>query len=84
MERINANKPPPPPVNPKQGHLPPGALNNNKDLDVELPKEEQSFFGSFFSKNKASKRANLMNGRPESPVRGLFRSYSEKLNIEYP
>ncbi|KAF8341623.1 Dynamin central region-domain-containing protein [Cantharellus anzutake] len=67
MERINANKPPPPAPDPKQSR---GAINNNKDLDVDLPKEEQSFFGSFFSKGKTSKRA-LVNGRPESPVRNF-------------
>jgi len=67
MEKINANKPSPPAANVKQGHLPP--VNNNKDLDVEFPKEDQSFFGSFFSgKNKANKRANLVNGRPASPA----------------
>lgn len=66
-DRINAAKPPPPQHDPKSGRLPVGAVNNNKDLDVELPKEEASFFGSFFNpKNK--KRQTLTNGRPESPV----------------
>lgn len=53
-ERLNANKPPPPAVDPKSGKLPPGAVNNNKDLDVDSKKEEPSFFGSFFAKNKAA------------------------------
>jgi len=67
-ERMNANKPPPPTADPKSGRLAPGQINNNKDLDVELPKEEASFFGSFFSGNKnAKKRATLTNGRPGSP-----------------
>lgn len=66
-DRINAAKPPPPQHDPKSGRLAIGAVNNNKDLDVELPKEEPSFFGSFFNpKNK--KRQTLTNGRPESPV----------------
>ena len=61
-ERLNASKPPP---DTKGGKLAPGALNNNKDLDVDV-KEEPSFFGSFFNKQKA-KRQTLTNGRPESP-----------------
>ncbi|WFD36184.1 dynamin GTPase [Malassezia cuniculi] len=37
--------------------LPPGAVNNNKDLDVDI-KESSGFFGSFFpSKNRAKKGA---------------------------
>ncbi len=84
VEKINANKPPPPNVNAKQGHLVPGAVNNNKDLDVEPPKEEQSFFGSFFSgKNKANKRVNLVNGRPGSPVRNFSASCTTQLIIKY-
>lgn len=66
-DRINASKPPPPTTDPKSGRLAPGAVNNNKDLDVEIHKDEPSFFGSFFNpKNK--KRQTLTNGRPESPV----------------
>ena len=57
QDRLNANKPPPPTIDPKSGKLPPGALNNNKDLDVDLKREEQSFFGSFFAGGKnAAKR----------------------------
>lgn len=48
-ERLNASKPPP---DTKGGKLPPGAVNNNKDLDVDAKKEEPSFFGSFFSSAK--------------------------------
>lgn len=55
-DRMNANKPPPP-VDSKGGKLAPGALNNNKDLDVDAKKEEPSFFGSFFSaKNQPKKK----------------------------
>ncbi|KAI5119100.1 hypothetical protein M0805_004870 [Coniferiporia weirii] len=54
QDRINANKPPPPAVDPKSGKLAPGQVNNNKDLDVEIRKEEPSFFGSFFSGGKAA------------------------------
>jgi vacuolar protein sorting-associated protein 1 len=71
-ERMNANKPAPAPVDPKSGRLAPGQINNNKDLDVELPKDEPSFFGTFFSGSKgAKKRSALTNGRPGSPVRPL-------------
>ncbi|KAF9513312.1 hypothetical protein BS47DRAFT_1296472 [Hydnum rufescens UP504] len=67
-ERMNANKPAPAPVDPKSGRLAPGQINNNKDLDVELPKDEPSFFGTFFSGSKgAKKRSALTNGRPGSP-----------------
>lgn len=69
-ERMNANKPPPPSADPKSGRLTSGQINNNKDLDVELPKEEPSFFGTFFSGNKGGKkRSALTNGRAGSPVR---------------
>ena len=50
-DRMNVNKPPPS-VDPKSGKLAPGALNNNKDLDVDAKKEEPSFFGSFFAGNR--------------------------------
>lgn len=53
-ERLNANKPPPPAADPKTGKLAPGQINNNKDLDVDSKKEEPSFFGSFFAKNKST------------------------------
>ena len=76
-ERMNANKPPPPAADPKSGRLAPGQVNNNKDLDVELPKEEPSFFGTFFSGNKGSKkRSALTNGRPGSPVRSCLPEFA--------
>lgn len=53
-DRINANKPPPPTADPKTGKLAPGQINNNRDLDVEIKKEEPSFFGSFFASNKGT------------------------------
>ena len=55
-DRLNASKPPTPVPDPKSGKLAPGAINNNKDLDVEVKKEEPSFFGSFFSKNQPKKK----------------------------
>jgi vacuolar protein sorting-associated protein 1 len=50
-ERLNANKPQPQPNDPKK------TINNNKDLDVEIKKEEPSFFGSFFQKAKGAPAA---------------------------
>lgn len=54
QDRLNANKPPPPTGDPKTGKLAPGQINNNRDLDVEIKKEEPSFFGSFFARDKAT------------------------------
>jgi len=53
-DRINASKPPPAAADPKKTTA--AQLNNNKDLDVDLKKDEPSFFGSFFSANKAAKK----------------------------
>jgi hypothetical protein len=55
-DRINAAKPAPPAVDSKGGKLAPGQINNNKDLDVEIKKEEPSFFGSFFSTKATQKK----------------------------
>jgi len=69
QERLNANKPPPPSADPKSGKLAPGQLNNNRDLDVDPKRDEQSFFGSFFS--SAKKRAGGVagdTGRKPGPV----------------
>lgn len=45
QDRLNANKPPPAVPDPKK-------QVNTKDLDVDIKKEEPSFFGSFWSKAK--------------------------------
>ena len=63
-ERLNANKPPEKPVDPKSGKLGPGALNNGKDLDADFKKDD-SFFATFFSKDKAPKRKS--GGPMEAP-----------------
>ncbi len=55
-DRMNAAKPPTPVPDPKSGKLPPGAINNNKDLDVDMKKEEPSFFATFFSGAKNAPR----------------------------
>ncbi|KAI5454515.1 vacuolar protein sorting-associated protein 1 [Naganishia albida] len=56
QDRLNANKPPEKAIDPKSGKLAPGVLNNGRDLDADFKKEEPSFFGSFFAKDKAPKR----------------------------
>ncbi|KAH8117618.1 Dynamin central region-domain-containing protein [Phellopilus nigrolimitatus] len=62
QDRLNASKPPPPTGDPKTGKLAPGQINNNKDLDVEIRKEEPSFFGSFFSGGKSVVAAKKKGG----------------------
>jgi hypothetical protein len=72
-DRMNANKPPPPAQDPKR------ALNNNKDLDVEIKKEEPSFFGSFWNK------AQTVSGRPVTPVKkgaAIMEAVSTKILAE--
>ncbi|KAI0263720.1 VpsA protein [Gloeopeniophorella convolvens] len=65
-ERLNANKPATP--EPKAGKLTAAQLNNNKDLDVDLKKEEPSFFGSFFSSAKNQQQKAKKGPQPmEAP-----------------
>jgi len=49
------------PVDPKKN-----AINNNKDLDVEVKKEEAGYFGSFFgiAKGTQRKKAPMMEAPP--------------------
>jgi dynamin 1-like protein len=65
-DRLNAAKQPPAPVDAKSGKLAPGQINNNKDLDVDIKKEEPSFFGSFFSSAKGAqkKKSGIMEAPP--------------------
>ncbi|KAF8610449.1 hypothetical protein BDV93DRAFT_601456 [Ceratobasidium sp. AG-I] len=69
-DRMNVNKPPPP-TDPKSGKLAPGALNNNKDLDVDAKKEEPSFFGSFFAgnRNQPKKKGAAVMEAPPAVIR---------------
>jgi len=53
-DRLNANKPATP--EPKGGKVSAAQLNNNKDLEVDMKKEEPSFFGSFFSSTKSQQQ----------------------------
>ncbi|KDQ20507.1 hypothetical protein BOTBODRAFT_100644 [Botryobasidium botryosum FD-172 SS1] len=57
-EQMNASKPPPPEPRPAARGATPG-VNNNRDLDVDPPKEETSFFSTFFS-GKANKRKSVL------------------------
>ena len=66
-DRLNANKPATP--EPKPGGKPTSAqLNNNKDLEVDLKKEEPSFFGSFFSSAKSQQQKAKKGPQPMEPV----------------
>ena len=65
-ERLNANKPATP--EPKPGKMTASQLNNNKDLDVDLKKEEPSFFGSFFSSAKSQQQKAKKGPQPMEPV----------------
>jgi hypothetical protein len=74
-ERMAANKPPEKPIDPKSGKLGTGALNNGKDLDTDLKKDDSSFFGSFFNKDKTPRKKGMsaMEAPPSiiKPVSGL-------------
>ncbi|KJA20292.1 hypothetical protein HYPSUDRAFT_142472 [Hypholoma sublateritium FD-334 SS-4] len=54
-DRLTANKPPTPANDPKN---PRSSINNNKDLDVDA-KQEQSFFGSFFTPKTGPKKQGV-------------------------
>jgi hypothetical protein len=62
-ERMAANKPPEK-IDPKTGKPFSNPINNGKDLDADFKKDEPSFFGSFFAKDKAPKR---VGGKMEAP-----------------
>jgi replication fork clamp-binding protein CrfC len=80
-ERLNASKPPTPTPDPKTGKLPPGAVNNNKDLDVDL-KQESGFFGSFFSGSKAAAKKKGAAMEPPPPVLKASGTLSEREQME--
>lgn len=70
--KVEAAKPPPPPAQPtldKNGKLPPGAINNGRDLDVDI-KPDPGFFGSFWKGGQPGPRrknpTNLMEPPPQS------------------
>lgn len=55
-DKLNANKPP---QTTEKGKLPAGHINNNKDLDVDVKKEEPGFFGSFWNQKTAGKQKKV-------------------------
>jgi dynamin 1-like protein len=61
-DKLNAAKGPPPPTDPKR------AINNNKDLDVDLKKDE-GFFSSFFSKGQPKKKGAAAMEAPPPVIR---------------
>lgn len=69
-DRLNANKPATP--EPKSGKVTSSQLNNNKDLEVDLKKEEPSFFGSFFSSAKSQQQKAKKGVQVMEPVFGLI------------
>ena len=69
-DRLNANKPATP--EPKGGKVTAAQLNNNKDLEVDLKKEEPSFFGSFFSSAKSQQQKAKKGPQAMEAVFRLF------------
>ncbi|KAI0736807.1 Dynamin central region-domain-containing protein [Fomitopsis betulina] len=68
QERLNANKPQQT-VDPKT-KLAPGQVNNNKDLDVDIRQQDNSFFGSFFTaKNQPRKKGAAAMDAPPAVIR---------------
>jgi len=69
-DRMNAQKSQPA-ADAKNGKVTPAQLNNNKDLDVDMKKEEASFFGSFFSagKNAPKKKGAALMDAPPAIIR---------------
>lgn len=51
-DKLNANKPQP---TGGKGGATPGGVNNNKDLEVDVKKEEPGFFGSFWNQKTTGK-----------------------------
>ena len=66
-DRLNANKPATPEPKPG-GKVTASQLNNNKDLEVDIKKEEPSFFGSFFSASKSQQQKAKKGPQPMEPV----------------
>ena len=74
-DRLNANKPATPEPN-KAGKMTAAQLNNNKDLEVDIKKEEPSFFGSFFSSSKSQQQKAKKGPQPMEAARAFRYSWS--------
>ncbi|KAH8991532.1 Dynamin central region-domain-containing protein [Lactarius akahatsu] len=82
-DRLNANKPATP--EPKPGKMTAAQLNNNKDLDVDIKKEEPSFFGSFFSSAKSQQQKAKKGPQPMEAPPAIIRpqaALSERETLE--
>ncbi|KAH9009111.1 Dynamin central region-domain-containing protein [Lactarius deliciosus] len=82
-DRLNANKPATP--EPKPGKMTSAQLNNNKDLDVDIKKEEPSFFGSFFSSSKSQQQKAKKGPQPMEAPPAIIRpqaALSERETLE--
>jgi hypothetical protein len=55
-EKINATQPTPPTENLETGKLAPGNVKNNNEHDVDLKKDDTSFFSSFVSNENIPKK----------------------------
>lgn len=84
-DRMAASKPPAPAasIDPKTGKIAPGVLNNGRDLESDLKKEE-GFFGSFWpGGRKPAGGAAAKKGA--SAMEAVCRSLSSRLrSIYYP
>ncbi|GAA5843681.1 hypothetical protein JCM9279_000101 [Rhodotorula babjevae] len=73
-------------VDPKTGKLIPGALNNGKDLDVDLKQREEGFFGSFWPGGRKNQQLSQKKGAAamEAPPQALRASgtLSERESME--
>jgi hypothetical protein len=72
-DKLNANKPQQTNVG---GKPTPAQLNNNKDLDVDVKKEEPGFFGSFWNQKAAGKSKKVGAASMESVSVGGITSRS--------
>ncbi|KAH9170799.1 Dynamin central region-domain-containing protein [Lactarius sanguifluus] len=82
-DRLNANKPATP--EPKPGKMTAAQLNNNKDLEVDVKKEEPSFFGSFFSSAKSQQQKAKKGPQPMEAPPAIIRpqaALSERETLE--
>ncbi|KAH8919280.1 hypothetical protein BT69DRAFT_1266849 [Atractiella rhizophila] len=86
--RMEAAKGPPQPmIDPKTGKMAPGAVNNSKDLDVDLKADNQGFFGSFWNKDRKptaaqKKGAAAMEPPPQQLKASGALSEREQMEIE--
>lgn len=71
------------PPEPKKGAANPHAVNNDKDLNVDI-KDQQGFFGSFFASGKATQKERARHATMESPPPSLRASgqLTEREQIE--